>query len=1129
MALVLSDRVKETTTSTGTSDFTLGGAVTGFQTFSAGVGNSNTTYYAVSLGADWEVGLGTLSSDGLTLARTTVLQSSNSDNKVSFAAGSKEVFVTYPADKAITDVTSTDASIVVSRSGSIIDLAVSEASPASTLLAAVRNTTGATLTKGTAVYISGATGQKSTVSKALATGDSTSAQTLGLITSDLANNSNGYVTVIGLVSNINTSAYTDGAQLYLSPTTAGTLTATKPYAPDHLVYVAIVEYAHATQGKLFVRVQNGYEMDELHNVSAQSPTTGQTLVYNSSTSLWEKNTVSLTAGVNGTLPVANGGTGITSLGTGVATFLGTPSSANLAAAVTDETGAGALVFATSPTLVTPTLGTPASATLTNATGLPIATGVSGLGAGVATFLATPSSENLRSALTDETGTGSVVFSTSPTLITPDLGTPSALVGTNITGTAASFNINGTVGATTPTTGAFTTLDASGVATFSAGSAAAPAITTTGDTNTGIFFPAADTIAFTEGGTESMRIDASGNVGIGTSTPNTRLEVGGDASPILRITSTSGPYSIIQSNTVGTLQLMADEGNTGASTSMRFRVDGAEGMRLDSTGLGIGRTPVAYGSFEVLDVAGASGAIQKWVHTGSTVELQAYASSTLTLVGSATNHPLVLSTNNTNRFQIGESGQLGIGGATYGTAGQVLTSGGSGAAPTWSSSSGVVQYAQNIQSADYTLVIGDAGKQIFHPASDTSNRTFTIPANSSVAFSIGTVVLFTVENGGSAVEVSCGDTLVFGDGTTGKLAVLPNNTLMCIKVTATKWMANYLYQTGDANAIETIAVAGSGTPFISAYPWSSSGFGTKFTNPVTPPAGSGGDVAFTSAGDAIAVVHSTTPYISAYPFSSVGFGTKFADPTTLPAGTGAGVAFTSAGDAVAVAHSSTPFISAYPWSSSGFGTQFANPATLPASTGNGVAFNPAGTAIAVAHNTTPFISVYPWSGSGFGTKFTNPSTLPTGSGNGVAFNPTGTAIAVAHQNTPFISAYPWSGSGFGTKFSNPATLPTGIGSEPAFNPAGDAIAVAHASSPRVSVYPWSGSGFGTKFTNPATLPASDGNAVAFNPAGTAIAVAHGTTPFISVYPWSGSGFGTKFSNPATLPTGNGFGVAFSIAI
>lgn len=120
------------------------------------------------------------------------------------------------------------------------------------------------------------------------------------------------------------------------------------------------------------------------------------------------------------LPVS---TGISGLGSGVASFLATPSSANLLAAVTDETGTGSLVFATSPTLVTPALGTPTSATLTNATGLPISTGVSGLAAGVASFLATPSSANLRTALTDETGTGSAVFATAPTITSAVLVTP----------------------------------------------------------------------------------------------------------------------------------------------------------------------------------------------------------------------------------------------------------------------------------------------------------------------------------------------------------------------------------------------------------------------------------------------------------------------------------------------------------------------------------------------------------------------------------------------------------------------------------------------------------------------------------------------------------------------------------
>jgi hypothetical protein len=221
------------------------------------------------------------------------------------------------ADTAIQTLTSIDGSVVISTTGTTRDLSVGVAGSAATLIAQVRNETGATLTKGTVVYINGASGNKALVTKAIATGDATSAQTFGVIQADITNNNNGYVVIIGVVSNINTSAYADGAQLYLSGTTAGAFTNIKPYAPIHLVYVGIVTRSHATQGTVEVKIQNGYEMDELHNVSAQSPTNGDTLVYNSSTSLWTKTAQSaLIAGnVSGTVAIANGGTGQTTANT----------------------------------------------------------------------------------------------------------------------------------------------------------------------------------------------------------------------------------------------------------------------------------------------------------------------------------------------------------------------------------------------------------------------------------------------------------------------------------------------------------------------------------------------------------------------------------------------------------------------------------------------------------------------------------------------------------------------------------------------------------------------------------------------------------------------------------------------
>jgi hypothetical protein len=155
-----------------------------------------------------------------------------------------------------------------------------------TLHAYVTNAESVTITKGQAVYLYQAQGDRATVKLAFNTSDATSAKTFGLAAENIAANQTGYVICQGVLNNVDTSAFSVGATLYLGAT-AGSLTSTKPVAPNHMVYIGVVERANAGAGQIYVRPQNGYELDEIHDVLITSPATGQVLRYDGTTSLWK--------------------------------------------------------------------------------------------------------------------------------------------------------------------------------------------------------------------------------------------------------------------------------------------------------------------------------------------------------------------------------------------------------------------------------------------------------------------------------------------------------------------------------------------------------------------------------------------------------------------------------------------------------------------------------------------------------------------------------------------------------------------------------------------------------------------------------------------------------------------------
>lgn len=316
MALIVADRVQETATSPGTGTVTLSGASTGYRTFSAAIGANNTTYYVIAdqSGANWEVGLGTVGAGGTTLARTTVLASSNSGSLVNFSSGSQYVWCDYTAAKAVY----ADASGNISNLAGGISTAnyvTFNTSPSVTPVAgqAFWNSTqqgleiqmnanvagtinqdgfiyvkaSAAITKGQVCMFTGSVGASGVLTAAPATGVTDGTYIMGIADETIALNGFGFIQALGTLTGINTSAYSAGTILWYNPSVTGGLTSTKPSAPNLKVQMAAVINANSN-GSIFIRIAAGSVLGGTDsNVQIGTPTMGQLLIYDATLGYWK--------------------------------------------------------------------------------------------------------------------------------------------------------------------------------------------------------------------------------------------------------------------------------------------------------------------------------------------------------------------------------------------------------------------------------------------------------------------------------------------------------------------------------------------------------------------------------------------------------------------------------------------------------------------------------------------------------------------------------------------------------------------------------------------------------------------------------------------------------------------------
>jgi hypothetical protein len=301
--------------------------------------------------------------------------------------------------------------------------------------------------------------------------------------------------------------------------------------------------------------------------------------------------------------------------------------------------------------------------------------------------------------------------------------------------------------------------------------------------------------------------------------------------------------------------------------------------------------------------------------------------------------------------------------------------------------------------------------------------------------------------------------------------------------------------------DAILLAVDSSPFCVAYQYlAGTGFGTRYSNPSTLPADASQcfDISIHPNNNAVLLGNQpfagTGSQIHAYQWNSTtGFGTKYSNPSSFPTGNVSGVSFSPGGNDIAYSNGGAigaRAIDAYAWNSStGFGTKYTN-GTLNAS-GKACRFHTSGNAVLQTNSGNTFsgsviaISAFQayryTSGTGFGTLYSTPGGAPTGNlSRDVAISPNGADVVFGYDLSPYIYCYPFNTStGFGTKYADPTTLPTGIGFSVNFSSSGKLIAIGYNSSPYISVYNFnSGTGFGAKVNDPSQALTFGATSIAF---------------------------------------------------